>query len=225
VPELAHRPWPCAAPQRPSGQVGSSSRAPARGALQSACLVERARKRRIQSQPLVRFDAPPACSAARVRLPRGLTSPGTFRPWAFHPFDGFLLSRPISPYFRREALLGFKASGVIGSPRICSRFGVLRRDPTNRCLCIPASRNRQDTCPSLGHAGSHPVFERSKPLTRRVRHSPMHLRGGVQGVGHTRRPISRDRPVKMVIATEQLGESEETEGHSSRGACRRNALA
>lgn len=65
-------------------------------------------------------------------------------------------------HFQPDSAPGIQGQWCPWQPSNLLAHRRLWRDPTNRCLRIHAGRDRQDTCPSLGHAGSHPVFESVK---------------------------------------------------------------
>lgn len=117
----------------------------------------------------MRFFAPSTTRRSESGHP-GFASPGTFRPRGFHLLDGFLLQT--SSTRRSMPFLGFKADGVQLAALFCSRDSKLQKRGSNHGASAVPTCEQIGVCPSLGHAGSHPSFERhrapgtpSAPLT------------------------------------------------------------
>lgn len=114
------------------------------------------------SHPLLRFCAPPAISPWKSGRPR-LTSPGTFRPWPFEAFGGFLLPRICPPFFMQAPLMGFKeprcASGIPSTwlPRCLGASPIEIGLPTavggeqNLCDRTCSSHAWHSTCRAIHH--------------------------------------------------------------------------
>lgn len=164
VRDNARRPWPCAAPQRHE-RTGRLVHPAPRFAVpcRRVPMGHRPFRRWDVSQPLLRFGAPSALSALRVRIPRVCLT-RHLPPSGFRCPSTVCSSPHLAAIFRRQRSWGSRpvvSLAALESARVSAPRG---RSPTNRCLSIHAGRDRQDTCPSLGHAGSHPVFETIKAL-------------------------------------------------------------
>lgn len=141
--------------------------------------------------PLLRFGAPPAYSFKRVRFAWGYLTQHLPSPDFLSP-STVSASRELAALFHAATLVGFRAGGVYGSPISARVLCTQRALRTGAGASMPAKTDRTHAPPWVTRAAIL-SSRQSKPLARRVRHSPMHLLKGTQGGGRTQRPISRDR--------------------------------
>lgn len=136
----------------------------------------------------------------------GLPHPASSVPGLSQSLDGFRLSRTSRPVSCGNAR-GVQSRWCLWQPYFCSR-AVHPEGATNRRRSIHAGQDRQDTCPSLGHAGSHPVFETIKALgaTRTpLTHAPVERNTGRRA--HPTADQQRPPPRRLKDSQATRGES------------------
>lgn len=142
------------------------------------------------------FVTPLATSSAESGRP-GLTTPGTFRPWAFSALRRFTPPRSCPFYFTRAPLMGFKerdeclvvTRALPASPRGDRRCKSVRTTPvrasSNQSLDVPLTKRASDSAPeclrfadlAVPQATPPSRFHEDRAVTVTPRASPVSLSG------------------------------------------------
>lgn len=174
-----------ATPQRLTRTLGPVFRAAPEPLCSALSCSAAAPKRcvRKRATPPVRFPAPLTTSPLESGRP-GISTPGTFRPWAFSPFDGLLLQRFACLISYRRRLWGSKSWNGTAGESTTTHAGNLPKEDT-RPIAEPRAPPNDRSRPNGSSAcnDGRPLSQTQTLAATPTRHSPRSARTKTTGGG------------------------------------------